>query len=143
MAIIGILIGLAIFGITLVNRNARDTQRKSVLNDVYAAVTDYYNRTGAYPASIYFGTTAATVGSTTATCLAGSVCIPVPLSGPTLPSTAIALNSTTSSMLSNYPRTTAVAASDKTAYCYKVSTGALGARLETGDYVFAGGTACP
>lgn len=66
MAIIAILLGLAVFGITIVQQNARDTQRRSKVNDVEIALNGLIASSITLPANFTAGTaTTITAGSTT------------------------------------------------------------------------------
>lgn len=51
MAIIAILVGLAVLGITIVQRNARDTERRSKVSDIEIALTGLIVLNQALPAS--------------------------------------------------------------------------------------------
>ena len=56
MAIIGVILGLALFGIAAAQRNARDTSRKAAVQDFNAAIQDFYTIFTAYPDVISFDT---------------------------------------------------------------------------------------
>lgn len=49
MAIIGVLIGLAIFGLSATQRAARDTERRNALSDINIGVQSFYEKYGMYP----------------------------------------------------------------------------------------------
>jgi len=51
MAIIAILIGLAGFGISIALRNARDSDRRKIIDNMQLVVNDYFTRENEYPAS--------------------------------------------------------------------------------------------
>jgi type IV pilus assembly protein PilE len=54
MAIIGVLIGLAVFGISVAQRNSRDTSRKAALQSINVAIQDFYTKNNNYPGYLYF-----------------------------------------------------------------------------------------
>lgn len=54
MAIIGIILGLALFGIAAAQRNARDTARKAALQDINAGAADLFTQSGRPLSSVYF-----------------------------------------------------------------------------------------
>ena len=49
MAIIGVLIGLAIAGLNVARRNARDTARKADIQNIRILLEDYYTKNKQYP----------------------------------------------------------------------------------------------
>jgi prepilin-type N-terminal cleavage/methylation domain-containing protein len=49
MAIIGVLIGLSIFGLSAAQRAQRDTERRAALQDMNIGVQAYYEKYGIYP----------------------------------------------------------------------------------------------
>ena len=57
MAIIGMLIAVAIWGIGLAQQGARNTQRREVASQITAKLADYYARFGANPTCVYTGAT--------------------------------------------------------------------------------------
>lgn len=61
MAIIGVLLGLAIFGINSALQAQRDTERKTALQDISLGIQKYNETYGAYPASITFAATGVTM----------------------------------------------------------------------------------
>lgn len=66
MAIIAILLGLAVFGISVVQQNARDTQRRSKVNDIEIALNGMIASGQALPSSFAaVDTTAIIIGSST------------------------------------------------------------------------------
>lgn len=52
MAILGLLIGLMIPGIAIVQRGARNTARKTSIQAIQAALEETYGHTRVYPASV-------------------------------------------------------------------------------------------
>lgn len=54
MAIIGIILGLALFGISQAQRNARDTERKAALQDINAGIANLYTISSSPVKSVYF-----------------------------------------------------------------------------------------
>ena len=98
MAIIGVLLGLAIYGVTAAQRSQRDTERKAALQDINIGIQSYVDTAGQQPSNIIFvrntGTTTdpgyayvggtAAVGVNPAAC-AGN-CKKVPLKGAANPS---------------------------------------------------------
>jgi prepilin-type N-terminal cleavage/methylation domain-containing protein len=56
MAIIGILIGLSIYGVGLAQRAGRDSQRRGALDDINKAIAAYYNDNGRNPSCYRFQT---------------------------------------------------------------------------------------
>ncbi|MEI7578766.1 MAG: type II secretion system protein [bacterium] len=93
MAIIGVLLGLTLFGISAAQRNARDSARKAALQDVNAGIQDYYTKQGSYPG--YFNFISGDVGedgsislqktSNSACETSPQECVVVPLEGPANP----------------------------------------------------------
>lgn len=55
VSIVGILIGLSTVGLRGAQASARDTQRKTDLQDIRSALEVYRTDCGSYPASITFG----------------------------------------------------------------------------------------
>lgn len=51
MAVTAVLIGLAAYGTSLVQRNSRNTQRIDILNSMVIGIEKYYSRNGNYPNS--------------------------------------------------------------------------------------------
>lgn len=86
MAIIGVLIGLSLFGISAAQRNSRDTARRAAVQDINAGMADYFSQTGRFPSAIYFDTDEVLIDSDgDGTCASGEVCVPVPLDGAAIP----------------------------------------------------------
>jgi prepilin-type N-terminal cleavage/methylation domain-containing protein len=141
MAIIGILLGLAIFGISAAQRNSRDTERRTALSDINAGIADYFNITGGFPVSIDL-VAAPAGGNATAKfpsgCTVGTVgCVVVPLKAAAAPATPVAnLSAAQYSAAATPPQ----ASSANSFYCFKtVSDGyALSVRLESGQSYDAG-----
>lgn len=52
MGVISVLIGMSVFGISLVLRNQRDTERRAAASNIQQAVQSYRNSVGRYPQSI-------------------------------------------------------------------------------------------
>lgn len=143
MAIIGVLIGLALFGISAAQSAARDTSRKSAIQDINVGIQKLYSITNAYPGNIAFVNSPATaiISTTGITTIAGcsaapSTCIAVGLKGAAVPSNTGTVNLTNGKL--------GVATSNQgTDYCFNYSgTGGyeLGAILESAVFAY-GGTA--
>ncbi|KXK26587.1 MAG: hypothetical protein TR69_WS6001000593 [candidate division WS6 bacterium OLB20] len=86
MAIIGLLIGLSLFGIAAAQRNARDTARRAAMQDINAGIADYLTLEGAFPDRLRFANDTVFIArnpaSVTATnCTAQNKCVAVPLDG--------------------------------------------------------------
>ncbi len=117
MAIIGVLLGLVVFGISTAQLNSRDAQRRQKLADFQIAITDHQGRTNAYP-TFSGAPTIMTVGTTT-----------VGLAGPT----QWQATGTTA------PGATSTA--NTTSYCYATNTTnfvyIVGAKLESGAGAWA------
>lgn len=54
MAIIGVLMGLAVFGVVQVQQNSRETQRRKALEDINIGIQEFYSKEGQYPQVIEF-----------------------------------------------------------------------------------------
>jgi type II secretory pathway pseudopilin PulG len=52
IAIIALLAGLSIWGVSSAQQSLRDTQRKSTLMDVNVMLETYYSKVGSYPAQL-------------------------------------------------------------------------------------------
>lgn len=63
MAIIGVLVGLAIFGISTAQRAQRDTERKTALQDIHLGIQSFYETHGVYPSTATFTESSITLGS--------------------------------------------------------------------------------
>lgn len=93
MAIIGIILGLALFGISAAQRNARDTERKAALQDINAGAADFYTIYSSPISAIEFDTSGAALlydGGTTPTAADCETtytgdCLLVPLEGAAKP----------------------------------------------------------
>lgn len=119
MAIIAILLGLAVFGITIVQQNARDTQRRSKVNDVEIALAGQLAAGNSLPTAF---TVAANAGNTATAAYVNAsltVQLPAPLSRGATPFT----NATNTA---------------QTNYCYGVSGSlyVVGVSLEGGGVYF-------
>jgi prepilin-type N-terminal cleavage/methylation domain-containing protein len=92
MAIIGVLLGLAVFGVSAALTAQRNTERKAALQDISMGMRVYEDASGASPSRIFFdvSTAAAYVGGTNATTAACETsttdpCVKVPLKGAAKP----------------------------------------------------------
>jgi prepilin-type N-terminal cleavage/methylation domain-containing protein len=63
MAIIAILLGLAVFGISVVQQNARDTQRRAKINDFEIALNGLLTSSAALPTDLSTGDNASSTDS--------------------------------------------------------------------------------
>ena len=154
MAIIGVLLGLSLYGISLVNLGARETQRRNaVAQEINAGIIAYYGRVNAYPNAVKFTKTATggvvllasspTYVSGTQ-CPAGLVapnyCMEVPLKGPAVP-TNESTWSGGAKIFTNILGTNGNSTSSDTNYCYQGGVAGgylLAAKLESGDWVNSG-----
>jgi prepilin-type N-terminal cleavage/methylation domain-containing protein len=91
MAIISVLLGLAVFGVSAAQRGSRNTERKAALQDINLAIQVYVDKFSNVPTTILFdnGSSAAYIGGTTLNCEQQGLCVKVPLKGPAKPSGAI------------------------------------------------------
>ena len=88
MAIIGVLLGLAVFGVSAAQMAQRNTERKAALQDINLGIQQYLDANQTYPSSIFFDATSAYVGGSSADCLTAVIpCKKVPLKGAAKPST--------------------------------------------------------
>lgn len=94
MAIIGVLIGLTVFGIGVAQQGQRDTDRKNKLNEINLLVTKYMETTKATPASTYIVTSASTIHVGASTCPGSGTCYAVPVSGSNSPGTSTSTTAT-------------------------------------------------
>ena len=101
MAIIGVLLGLAIFGVTAAQRAQRDTERKAALQDVNIGIQDYIDVFGNQPPAIYFDANkkaaevgVAVVDANCQTALDASNCRLVTLKGAAVPGATTSNNAT-------------------------------------------------
>lgn len=140
MAIIGVLLGLAIYGVTAAQRAQRNTERKAAAQDINVGIQGYIDSFGTYPAGIHF-ITDATGGSghayvrsaSGATCPAqpnAVKCKDVPLKGAANP------------VATYYNDTTTQTTTSKTRYHFEIcpapqSGYILTVELEGGEYFFA------
>ena len=93
MAIISVLLGLAVFGVSAAQRGSRNTERKAALQDINLAIQIYVDKYSNIPTNIYFdsGSSAAYVGGQNANCASdpnNTTCVKVPLKGPSKPYTS-------------------------------------------------------
>ena len=101
MAIIGVLLGLAIFGVSAAQRGQRDTARKAALQDINIGIQDYYDRNNRYPAyvrgdgtNIYLSDNSGCTGAKTITVPLKNVQTTGGTTGCTAGSTAVTIGST-------------------------------------------------
>ncbi|MFQ5492618.1 MAG: type II secretion system protein [Candidatus Dojkabacteria bacterium] len=133
MAIIGVLIGLSLFGIAAAQRNARDTARRAATQDINAGTADYFSQTGSFPTGLGFNNDEVIITNPPATtCTAGVTCVIVPLDGAAKIGTSGVLSGTGGQLGS---RTT-----DTSSWCYaQQSDGySLGVLLESDEQFQAG-----
>jgi len=121
MAIIGVLLGLVVFGISTAQLNSRDAQRRQKLADIQIAITDYQGRTNSYPATGSVAPTATQLSFGTAT---------VPVAGPAQYQLGTGAGPT--GKVSNASATTYCYAANDPKYVYIV-----GAKLESGNGAWA------
>lgn len=114
MAVIAVLLGLAVFGITIVQQNARDTQRRAIINDIEIAINSAIVSGTSLPSSFTAGAQTLTIGGAS-----------VPLSG-------------SLQRVASGDTTTAATSSTLTDYCYGTSgsTYVVGLQLESGSYYY-------
>lgn len=126
MAIFAVLVALAIGGVTLAQRAARDAQRRDALKTINLNIADLYGSTSDFPATS--GITSNTAG-TVLTLTVGSTTKTVDLAG----NTRSLINTATASTTNG------------TSYCYvKTSSGyTLGGLLEDGTWDFSLSTTTP
>ena len=89
MAIIGVLIGLAIFGMTAALRSQRDAERKSAVSDINIGITAYLEAYNVYPNRAVFAATTVTLTNSTVLPLATKKIV-IPLKGAAQAKTAAA-----------------------------------------------------
>lgn len=127
MAIFAVLVALAIGGVTLAQRAARDAQRRDALKTINLNIADLYGATSDFPAT----TTGieSTTDGTTLTLTVGTTTRTVSLAGNTRVLISTADGSSTNG----------------TSYCYaKTSSGyTLGGRLEDGTWDLSLSTTSP
>lgn len=56
MGVISVLVGMSVFGISLVLRNQRDTERRAAGQSIQLALQSYRNSVGRYPQNIFKST---------------------------------------------------------------------------------------
>jgi prepilin-type N-terminal cleavage/methylation domain-containing protein len=102
MAIISVLLGLAVFGVSAAQKGSRNTSRKAALQDINVGIQIYVDKYSNIPTTIFFdtSTSAAYIGGSSSTC-ESTGCIKVPLKGPAKPAGAGAVLCGNSD-LSNY-----------------------------------------
>jgi len=66
MAIIGVLLGLALFGVSAAQKSQRNTERKAALKDINIGIQQYIDQVSSNPTNIYFYSSAsgACIGGT-------------------------------------------------------------------------------
>lgn len=113
MAIIGVLLGLAIFGLASAQRAQRDTERRAALQDIHIGIQTFYETYSKYPTHI-----AVTSDSQISFC--DGQCTPnlarkttVPLKGAAVAGNSV--NNATMDVIVNFNSATSTAAS--TQYC--------------------------
>lgn len=123
IAIIAIILALVGFGISIAQRNSRDSQRRQAANDVKLALEDYFGRNRSYPGN--FGSGGEVVSLSTNQIVIGSDDLVVPLEGATEwcgPGTGLG--------------TDAQSTANCTVYCYNSNPSdgyTLGVELENGS----------
>ena len=85
MAIIGVLLGLAVFGLASAQRASRDTERKAALQDINIGYQAYYEKNNTYPSNI-----AITPNLITLSGVAPATAITIPLKGAATSATTFA-----------------------------------------------------
>lgn len=124
MAIIGIILGLAIYGISAAQRNGRETERRAAAEDINAGIADLFTKFKTSPTQICFdhtpgGTGFAFIkngGTSTYVCNVGEECVQVPLKGAANPSEDFCLIGNGGVL------PTANTSQSVTQYCYKGAT---------------------
>jgi prepilin-type N-terminal cleavage/methylation domain-containing protein len=88
LAIIGVLLGLAIYGVSTAQQQQRNTERKAALQDINLGIQKYSENFGTPPTGVFFddASSAAYVGGANASCT--TTCEKVPLKGAAKPSDA-------------------------------------------------------
>jgi len=123
MAIIAVLLALVGYGISIAQRNSRDSQRRQKIADLQLALQDYQQKYNTFPADIdvHAVTSGTSITMTNSADVGGAVDENLNLSGPTKPSG------------------TNKSDAGSTGYCYHNDTAnggyELGAALEAGDVV--------
>ncbi|MBW7953193.1 MAG: type II secretion system protein [Candidatus Dojkabacteria bacterium] len=139
MAIIGILIGLSLFGIAAAQRNARDVARRAAAEDINAGIADYLNLTQAFPRSIKFEDDSViispTLAQSKANCTAADKCVLIPLKGAAVIDGPVASGGSSGVLLAGNTTST-----DSSQWCFESQTDgySLAVRLENGDVHQAG-----
>lgn len=137
MAIIGVLLGLAIFGLSTAQRAQRDTERKTALQDLNMGVQVFYETYNRYPSVATIAETQITLSNPVCSSGANGCRTVVPLKG-----SASAL---TTCNIGTYNATTD---SNRTCYIFDPQVGqgnasipggyALCAKMENGSYFCVG-----
>lgn len=124
MAIFAVLVALAIGGVSLAQRAARDAQRRDALKTVNLNLADLYSSTADFPTSL-----TANAGGTTLSATVGSVTKDVSLAGPS----RVLISTATAS------------STNGTRFCYtKTSSGyTIGALMEDGIWDYSLSTTTP
>ena len=109
MAIIGVLIGLTVYGISIAQQAQRDTERKSALSDITLGETSYEQTYSTAPKFIDFDSSNAYIGDVSglsSTNCSTSHCVAVHLKGAAIPSVVGNLNGASMSVLGTQTNTT-------------------------------------
>jgi len=121
MAIIAVILGMTVFGISLAQRASRDAQRRNTVDDINLGIQSYYELYNTYPPTnqLVFSANSLSINRN------GTLFLAVPLNGITSWTGSNASGSTTST---------------GTKYCFLLTTGGylLGAKLESGSWFEAG-----
>lgn len=135
MAIIGLLIGLSLFGIAAAQRNARDTARRAAMQDINAGIADYLTLEGAFPSNIRFDNETVYIARnpnsvTASNCTAQNKCVAVPLDGAAVVGSGVNSTGGGSGVL-----TLGATSTNTSAYCFATRSDgySLAVRLENGD----------
>jgi len=126
MAIFAVLVALAIGGVTIAQRAARDAQRRDAMKTIGLNIADLYASTSDFPAD---GGIVSSTAGTVLTLTSSSISKTVDLTG----NTKSLISSATAS------------SSNGTQYCYDKSTSGytLGAKMEDGIWDFSLSTTSP
>ncbi|KXK26586.1 MAG: hypothetical protein TR69_WS6001000592 [candidate division WS6 bacterium OLB20] len=140
MAIIGLLIGLSLFGIAAAQRNARDTARKAALQDINAGIADFLTLDGRFPSRIRFAGENVEIAANypVTSCTAQNKCVLVPLDG-------AAKTDDAGPGGANGVQVVGTTSTNTSAYCFASRTDgySLAVRLESGDDFQAGTSTTP
>lgn len=141
MAIIGVLLGLSLFGISAAQRNSRETARRAALSDINAGIADYFSQTGRFPEYLYFKQGFVVINATgAATCPTTGSCVEVPLQGAANAGTAGTRLGTTTNVTSCPTTFVGTTSADTSSYKFnKTADGyILAVMLESGTPFNAG-----